>query len=197
MCCGMDPGADNSVKSLERPGCEKDWDEFVDAFGQAMLQWAGEAGLPDAEAALFVGKLLRWVVGEFHRVADVPELRFRAWLKYCVHSAWCQMIEKEVGEAESKSSGIVRLLLSVASHDDLLRRLDAECIFHRRRMVLAYVRRLVDPDDWEAFYRVILEQQPVGEVAVAMQSRELAVRAAIHRVNQRLNQELQKCDDRF
>jgi DNA-directed RNA polymerase specialized sigma24 family protein len=64
-------------------------------------------------------------------------------------------------------------------------------------MVLAYVRRLVDPDDWEAFYRVILEQQPVGEVAVAMQSRELAVRAAIHRVNQRLNQELQKCDDRF
>lgn len=193
----MDGVSESTAAPLRRPDCEIVWEAFVETYGRLILNWSRDAGLDEGEAAQFAEKLLALLVSDFLRVTREPELRFRAWLKFIVHSAWCRLIESEVGNEGTSSRRIVQLLLSVPAHDELLNRLDDECVLQRRRLVLPRVRALADPEDWEAFYRVILEGQPVEEAAQEMERGELVVRAAVYRVAQRLNQELKNCHERF
>ncbi len=176
---------------------ESEWGAFVDTFGRVMLEWSQRAGLTLEEAADFTGAMLELIVAEFRRVAGDPELRFRPWLKYVTHAAWCKLMEALVGDGESEPTPIVRLLVSIDAHDELLRVLDEESVFQRRRAILPRIRMATDSTEWEAFYRSVLEGLSPSDVAAMMQTSDLAVHAAIHRVGHQLEDELRRWNEQF
>lgn len=193
----MESVAESLLPLPQRPPSESEWPAFVDIYGRLILDWSRRSGLSPHEAADFTGQLLRHMAEEFVRVVPGTELRFRPWLKYAAHSAWCKLMESQVDHAESSPSSIVRLLLSVEAHDELLRLLDDECVQQRRRAILPHVRIAVDPADWEAFYLSILEGLAPFEVASRMQTSDLAVHAAIHRVGRVLHDELHRWNEQL
>jgi DNA-directed RNA polymerase specialized sigma24 family protein len=129
-------------------------------------------------------------------VASEPKLKFRGWLQYAIHAAWCKLMERRVGDGgKSQNSPAVSLLLSVEAHDNFMKAMDAECTNQRRREVLPRIQTLCDPSDWEAFYFVALAGNSPAEAAEQMECSEFAVRIGMHRVDSLLQQELQKIEE--
>ena len=192
----MDPAVDSPPAAAARPASESDWGAFVDAYGRAMLDWLRQSGLSNAESEALTRNLLQLMAREFRQVVREANFRFRAWLNYAAHAAWCRLMETQVDESGADPSPALALLLSVEAHDAFLKAMDAECSHQRRCEVLPRVRPQADPADWEAFYLAVLEGVGVEEVATRLRSAELAVHAAVYRVGKLLRQELHALEER-
>ncbi len=184
------------VAPAVRPAAESSWDGFVDWYGRCILDWFRQSELPRADADALARDLMRLLAREFTPVLSEPTLRFRGWLQYAAHSAWCKLMEGRVGDSgKSKCSPVVSLLLSVDAHDSLMKALDAECSNQRRREALPRIQAAADGTDWEAFYLVALEGNSPAEAAEQMDCSEVAVRVGAHRVHAMLQQELQRLEE--
>jgi DNA-directed RNA polymerase specialized sigma24 family protein len=186
----------NQIAQPVRPPAENSWDAFVDWYGRSILDWFRQSGLTQADADALVRGLMPHLAREFRQIAKEPTLRFRSWLQFAAHDAWCKLMDGRVADgASGKDSPAVTQLLSVEKHDAFLKAMDAECTSQRRREVLPRAQASVDAPDWEAFYLVALEGDSIGEAAEQMQCSEIAVRAGAFRVARWLRQELQKLED--
>jgi DNA-directed RNA polymerase specialized sigma24 family protein len=189
----MEPAA--ATPPAARPPAESDWGAFVDAYGRALLDWLRGRDLPRADMDWLVKHLLHGIGREFTPIIGEPSVRFRAWLQYATHTAWCKLMEGSTGVGHGQSGPVTALLMSMEAHDALLKAMDNECNHQRRREVLPRVQPQLEPADWEAFYAVVLENQSPAEVAAQMEGSELAVHAAVHRVNCLLQAELHRLEE--
>ncbi len=179
-----------------RPRPESGWDAFVDWYGRAILDWFRQTKLNQSEADNLVRGLMQHFAREFAKVSSEPSLRFRAWLQYAAHAAWCKLMDEWMSKNDKeRASPIVAFLLSVDAHDEFLKAIDAECFSQRRREVLPIVQTRADTADWEAFYLVVLDGQTVQDAAEQMECSEIAVYASMRRVDKMLQQELQKLEE--
>ncbi len=192
----MDPLVESPPSTPTRPASESDWGQFVDAYGRAILDWLRQTGLATAEADVLTRHLLQFMAREFGQIARERDVRFRAWLNYAAHAAWCGLMETRVDDLGGEQSPALALLLSVEAHDTFVAMLDAECSHQRRREVLPRVQPQAEPADWEAFYLVVLEGVPVPEVATRLNCTELAAHAALYRVGKLLRQEMQTLEEK-
>src|SRR5687768_15098138 len=94
----MDPVAATSPPPPARPLSESDWGAFVDAYGRATLDWLRQSGLSTTEAETLTRELMRQMRREFNQIANEPNVRFRAWLNYAGHAAWCRLMETRVDD---------------------------------------------------------------------------------------------------
>jgi len=179
-----------------RPAAESNAGAFVEAYGFALLAWFRGGDLQRDEADALARDLLQMMVREFAVIAAEPAARFRGWLQYAGHKAWCRLMEERVESAGgSPASDGANVLLSVEAHDIFLKSLDAECWVQRRREALNRVRDRADPADWEAFSLAILDGQSPADVAEVLQGSELAVHAASFRVRRLLGEELRVIEE--
>jgi DNA-directed RNA polymerase specialized sigma24 family protein len=184
------------VAPAGRPAAENSWDAFVDWYGRSILDWFRASALSTKDADVLVREIMQLLAREFAKVASEPKLKFRGWLQYAIHAAWCKLMERCVGDGgKSQNSPVVALLLSVEAHDNFMKAMDAECTIQRRREVLPRIQALADPADWEAFYFVALERNSPAEAAEQIVCSEFAVRIGMHRVDSLLQQELQKIEE--
>src|SRR5262245_32293012 len=155
-----------SMPSPTRPPAESSWPAFVASYGRAILEWFRQSGLPAAETESLVRDLMQWLGREFIQVSAESALRFRPWLQYAGHLAWCKVMESRVDSTgKENATPEQNLLLSEDSHDSFLKSLEDECTHQRRCEVLPRVQAAADATDWELFYGVVLEQIPDTEVA--------------------------------
>jgi hypothetical protein len=161
-----------------------------------ILEWFHLTELPPTEVHSVVRDILTSLYGEFATVSRSADLKFRSWLQFAAHAAWCQLMESrvEAGGDELAQSNLA-LLLSVEAHDGFLKTLDAECDRQRRGEVLHRVKPIVPQGDWEAFFRVILQNQPVTEAAHDLQCKPTAVCFALFRVQNALHSELARLEE--
>jgi hypothetical protein len=192
----MDPVATPSPPASARPPSEASWDGIVDTYGRAILDWLRQSGLSTDEADALAGDLMQGLAQEYRQVERESNLRFRAWLNYAGHAAWCRLMETRVDDLGEQQSPTLTLLLSVEAHDEFLKMLDAECSHQRRREVLPRIPPLCDPADWEAFYLVVLEGAQPADIAGHLGRGELAVHAALYRVGKLLRQEMQVLEEK-
>lgn len=194
----MDAPANRSSPSTLRPACESDWSAFADAYGWTVVAWFRQSGLPVADSTRLARELLTTLRGEFTKVATEASLKFRPWLQYAGHLAWCRLMDCYTEQADpNAASPIADFLLSTKAHDDFLKLLDAECTHQRRRDLLVRIQGQVDPLDWDVFYRSVLLGMADDAVAAEFQGTPAAARAAAYRVHRALTQELQQMDERY
>src|SRR5947208_257514 len=77
----------------ERSAAETHWDDFVDGYGRAIVEWFRMAGLPPGDVRELVRELMALLAKEFNDVAGAPGLRFRAWLQFAGHQVWAGLAE--------------------------------------------------------------------------------------------------------
>jgi hypothetical protein len=181
-----------------RPPAESNWPVFAATYGRAILDWFRQAELSPPQIESLVRDLMQWFGREFPQVSAEPSLKFRPWLQYAGHAAWCRLMESRVNAVgKDNATPEQNLLLSEASHDSFLKALEAECSHQRRREVLPRVQASADPTDWEVFYGVVLEGIPESDVAAQVQGTKRSVRAAVFRVYRTLEDELKRVEELF
>lgn len=181
-----------------RPPAEANWPDFVDTYGRVILEWFREAGLPEPDVESLVSLLLICLGREFAQYSAQQSLRFRTWLQAAGRAAWGELIKGKIKASNPhRPSPVNDLLLNEAAHDEFLKALDAECAHQRRREVLPRVQAVADPTDWDSFYRVVLADVPVGEVAAEARCPSHSIRAAVFRVYRMLEDQYQRADELY
>jgi DNA-directed RNA polymerase specialized sigma24 family protein len=177
-----------------RPTAETDWPSFINSYGRVTLAWFRQSGIPLNDIQSVVGDFLTALYREYLAVAAEPALKFRSWLQFAAHTAWCDVLENKT-QGESDTSPKAALLVSTEAHDQFLNALDAECSRQRRAEALRRVQPEVDSADWEAFAQTVLQQRPLADVAAEFQCDDSAIRAALYRVRSRLRQEYLRMEE--
>lgn len=188
----VDPTPARALSQPPRPAAEGTWPQFVESYGRAILEWFRQMGLPRTEIQGFVGQIFGHLAAQYIQVISDPALRFRAWLQYAGHSAWCHLMETQVETANGTpdNSPKLTLLLSVEAHDMFLQALDKECTHQRQRDVLLRLAKAIEPADWRCYAHAILLGRSPTEIATEQGSPEIAVHAAVYRVQTALQTEL-------
>src|ERR1051326_9097121 len=164
----MQPAAEPPPVAARLPG-ESEWGAFVDTYGRALLACLRQRALPRDQAGALARQLLHEMAREFAGIVGEPSVRFRAWLQYAAHTAWCRLMEgRSEGVGETQGDPTLALLLSMEAHDALLKVLDNECSHQRRREVLPRAQSQADGGEWEVFYALVLENQLPMDVAAQM-----------------------------
>jgi DNA-directed RNA polymerase specialized sigma24 family protein len=177
-----------------RPTAETDWPAFIDSYGRVALVWFRQSGLPLEELHAVMGDFMTALHREYRAVAEEPALKFRSWLQFAAHAAWCYVMENKT-QGESDPSPKAALLASVEAHERFLSALDDECSRQRRAEALRRVHPEVEGADWEAFSLAVLQQKPLAEVASDFQCDDSAIRAALYRVRSRLQKEYLRMEE--
>ena len=81
------------TKSRARPLAETDWPAFIDSYGRVALAWFRQSGLPLEDLHSLLSDFLTALNREFRVVAEEPALKFRSWLQFGAHAAWCHVLE--------------------------------------------------------------------------------------------------------
>ncbi|HLW66413.1 MAG TPA: hypothetical protein VKS79_13955 [Gemmataceae bacterium] len=179
-----------------RPLAETDWPAFIDSYGRVALAWFRQSGLPLEDLHTVTGDFLKALSREFRAVAEEPTLKFRPWLQFAAHAAWCDVLEKKTApEEQDQESPKSALLVSMDAHDEFLQAFDNECTRQRRAEALRQVQSVAEPADWEAFSQAVLQQKPLADVAAEFQCEDTAIRAALYRVGMRLREEYVRMEE--
>jgi DNA-directed RNA polymerase specialized sigma24 family protein len=177
-----------------RPVAETDWPAFIDSYGRVALRWFRRSGLPLDDLHSVAGDFLIALHREYRAVSAEPALKFRSWLQFAAHAAWCDVLENKT-QGESDASPKAALLVSVEAHDQFLNALDAECSRQRRAEALRRVQPKVDAADWEAFAQAVLHQKSLAAVAADFGCEDSAIRAALYRVRARVQAEYLRMEE--
>lgn len=153
----------------EAPGDDAAWAEFVRIYGEAVMGWCLAYGLQDADAADVAQDVLVrfWKhVGSFRYD---PSKRFRGYLRRIVTSALSDRHGRIHEERALATSGEFRVLFeSLQAREDLVARIEAAYDMELFDLARQDVRSRVQPQTWEAFRMLAVEQRPAKDVAAML-----------------------------
>ena len=163
------------------------WDLLARLYGPLIYSWGRRQGLQNADAAdlvqtVFVSVWRGLLKFSFER----PDATFRGWLRIITRNAVLELSRKKPVELiagehlQQWPDPATELTVIESSNEDLFRQLP--------QRALEIVRDLVDATTWDAFWRVVVDDQPVNEVAQSLAMSAGAVRQAKYRVLLRLRE---------
>jgi RNA polymerase sigma-70 factor (ECF subfamily) len=177
----------------EAPGDAAAWGEFEHRYGPLIFSWCRHWGLQPEDAQDVVQDVLLALVKQMPGFVYDPKRRFRGWLNRVAHGAWCDFLRaRQRAGAGSGDSGVLDRLLSEAARVDLEQRLEQN--FDRELLTLAAeeVRRHVQPQSWQAFELMEIQQLSAAEAGERLGMKPGAVFMAVSRVRERLRAEIRR-----
>jgi RNA polymerase sigma-70 factor (ECF subfamily) len=196
----------------------KDWDdqtswrEFFDTYWRLIYGVARKAGLTDAEAQDVVQEALLAVARKMPGFTYDPAVdSFKGWLVRITRwkiadqfrkrsagvqaSAWPVALRRRNPlnrELQPRTDTIERV--ADPANFDLQAIWDGEWEAHQLHTALARLKRRVKPELYEMFYLHVLKEQPVREVARALNVSAAQVYLAKHRLGALLRRELRNLE---
>jgi RNA polymerase sigma factor (sigma-70 family) len=163
---------------------EAAWRTFLRRYKPVIERWCRGRNLQptdiDEVAETVVVKLFESI-----QTYDPARGRFRSWLKAVVNNAVSNELRRRAcrpGDVARGSDSAADALQAVPEPaDDLARELD-EKIDRDLQSALADVQGRVEPHEWEAFRRKVMEGKAAEEVATQLGLARSAVYKAVHRV---------------
>jgi RNA polymerase sigma-70 factor (ECF subfamily) len=174
------------LNRLRRPGDPEAWAQFVQLYTPLLYRWAEQLGLGPAEAADLVQDVFVTLL------KTIPEFRydrrrsFRAWL--------CTLVRNRFRDVRRKHAPVP----AGSGLDDLARAADpaveideTEYRHYLADRALQLAKRDFAPDTWRAFWGVVVDGRPAGDVADELGMSVNAVYLARGRVLRRLREALE------
>ena len=177
-----------SLLARARSRDDRAWEKLVELYAPLVYFWCRRSHIPHQDIADVVQDVFRAVVCGIdsfkkERAGDT----FRGWLRTVTRSKISDHFRRQRRTPLPGGSD----LSPAAPADDADEEFDEEtaerALFFRG---LDVIRDQFEPHVWEAFWRVVVEDQSVADVAQALGMRPGTVRVAKCRVLQRLRQEL-------
>jgi RNA polymerase sigma-70 factor (ECF subfamily) len=172
------------------------WRTLCDLYGPLVYCWARKAGVAQHDVPDIVQEVFRVVathLGRFRR--DRPGDTFRGWLITLTRTeilAFYRKRSREQVRAEGGTDANVRLqqIADLTQFDADLNRPEV-MLPERHRLVrrcAELIQRDFDPRTWQAFWRSVIEEHDVTEIAAELKMTANAIRQARFRVLQRLRE---------
>lgn len=191
------PGATSlSLLGRVRHGEPEAWEKLVDLYGPLVYGWCRQSGLPSDDAADVVQEVFAAVashVGRFRR--DRPGDSWRGWLWTIARNKIIDHFRRLAKQphAPGGTDAQRRLAQVPAQPPEIVATTGGDSpkgngTEHR---ALELVRAGVEPRTWQAFWRVVVDEQPVADVAQELGMSVRAVYEAKYRVRRRIRQELE------
>lgn len=176
---------------LTRPGPfdERAWQEFVDHYAPLIFRWCRQHGLQESDAEDVTQQVMLKLATRLPTFSYDPSKSFRGWLRTLTYHAWVDFLGDQTDRG-SGDTGVWRLLTSVESRDDLLKRIDDEFDLELVELAMARVRERVEPGTWDAFRMTAIEGVPAAEVARTLGKQVATVYVSRQNVQRMLQAEL-------
>lgn len=175
------------------------WSDFLERYTRVFFAWFRHWGVdPAIMEDVFQETTIR-VLGDIRMFEHRRDGSFRAWLHVLARNAWQQLIR----DAERAGAGHkAKFWLAVKSRQldtnkaerhlielfDLMATRELVDLAHSR------VRLRVDPEIWETYRLVVLQQTPVPEVLAAQEITAAALYNRIYRVRKLLKEEMDRLE---
>ncbi|MFN0060724.1 MAG: RNA polymerase sigma factor [Planctomycetota bacterium] len=169
------------------------WTRLVQLYAPLVCYWCRQARLPEHDLADVTQEVFKAVASH---VAGFQTLEqrgsFRGWLRVITRNKvhdYYRRREREpraIGGSEAHLQLVALPVAELASSDG------SEEKAHRRlfRQALAAIQAEFEDRTWQAFWRVVVDDRPVSDVAAELGMRPGTVRVCKSRVLHRLRQEL-------
>jgi RNA polymerase sigma-70 factor (ECF subfamily) len=180
---------------LTRPGPidERAWREFVDHYAPVIFRWCQRNGLQETDAEDVTQQVMLKLATHLPAFSYDPTKSFRAWLRTLTHHAWVDFLADR-SHRGSGDTGVWKVLASVESRDELLKRIEEEFDLELVEIAVARVRERVDPGTWDAFRMTAIDGLPAAQVARALGKKVATVYVARQNVQRMLRAELAACE---
>jgi RNA polymerase sigma-70 factor (ECF subfamily) len=180
-----------SLLNLARERDGAAWERLIALYTPLVYFWCLRTSLPEQDIPDVVQDVFRAVVGGLTSFRKQREGdTFRGWLRTITRSKLSDAFRRRGrspaapgGSAMQRRADEVEAL----SDDDPEEQTAEQELFFRG---LESIRNQFQPHVWDAFWRVVVEEQSVADVAQALNMRPGTVRVAKCRVLQRLRQQL-------
>jgi RNA polymerase sigma-70 factor (ECF subfamily) len=167
------------------------WRRLARLYGPLVYGWCRRVGLRPVDAEEVLQEVFLTVarrIDDFRR--DRPGDTFRGWLRGITRNKLGDWMRRQARQehAVGGSEALQRLLATPAADDDELH--DPEAIRALHRRALEAVRAEHEERTWQAFWRVVVEEQAPAAVAAALGLSRNAVYVARSRILRRLREVL-------
>ena len=176
------------------------WGDVVSLYSPLVYCWCRRSRIADQDILDIVQEVFQAVainIKKFRK--DRAGDSFRGWLRTITRNKIIDFyrrqaqVDSAIGgtDAQIRISGIPEVLSDNDEHDEDTRAAE-HALFHR---ALELIRSEFQPQTWQAFWRVVVDECTPNEVADELNMRPGAVRVAKSRVLQKLRQRLGDIDD--
>ena len=182
-----------SLLARARQRDDRAWEKVVELYAPLAYFWCRRAHVAEQDIPDVVQEVFRAVVvgiDTFRK--ERPCDTFRGWLRTVTRSKLSDHFRAR-GKAPAVPGGsdmqhrIAQLPAATDEEPDAAEESAERALFFRG---LETIRDQFEPRTWEAFWRVVVDEEPVSDVARALAMRPGTVRVAKCRVLHRLRQEL-------
>lgn len=180
-----------SLLNLARERDNAAWERLIELYTPLVYFWCRRTSLPEQDIPDVAQDVFRAVVAGLASFRKQREGdTFRGWLRTITRSKLSDAFRRRGrtlaapgGSAMQRRAEEVEAL----NDDDPAEQTAEQELFFRG---LESIRSQFEPHVWDAFWRVVVEEQSVADIAAALQMRPGTVRVAKCRVLQRLRQQL-------
>ena len=174
-----------------RRGEEQAWHRLMDMYLPLVYRWCQRQSLQDADMLDVGQEVLHRVarnLGQFRR--ERPEDTFRGWLRQITRNAISdhyRRLRKEPAGQGGSTAQVDQANVSAPEFDDTPASLADEIqVLYSR--VVSLVRSEFSEQDWQAFYKVMVDKFSPTEVAEALEISRNQVYLAKSRIQRRLRE---------
>lgn len=168
------------------------WHRLVNLYSPLVYRWCRQAGLQDADCVDLGQEVFRAVarkLGDFRR--DRAGDSFRGWVRAITRNKLRDHFRAQAAAAEPVGGSTARDVLGQipdTADDSAAEPLREETALLYRR-ALDLIAAEFEPQTWQAFWRVAVEDQKPADVAQALGVTPNAVYLATSRIRRRLREE--------
>jgi RNA polymerase sigma-70 factor (ECF subfamily) len=192
-----EPGSTStSLLGRVRAGEADAWEKLVDLYGPLVYGWCRQSGLQGEDAADVVQEVFAAVASRIDRFRrDRPGDTWRGWLWTITRNKVLDHFRARAKQPQAPGGTDAQVLLGqVPAQPPELPRADEALSPDKtpdEYRALQLVRAGVEDRTWRAFWRVVIDGQPVADVADELEMSVRAVYEAKYRVRRRIRQELE------
>lgn len=151
-----------------RAGEREAWDRLVRLYGPLVYCWCRQRLLPEEDAEDVVQEVFRAIARGIQEFQATPDGSFRGWLWTITRHQIADHYRRQQGQPQAAggSEAHARLQEMPERLDDSEPELSAAAILVRR--ALAMIQPEFKEKSWQAFWRVVMEDQQPADVAESL-----------------------------
>lgn len=175
------------------------WRDYLERYTRLFYAWFRRWGVdPQIMEDALQETMLR-VLGNMKSFERQREGSFRAWLKTVAHSSWKELVsdsKRQLGQRDADPVLASQWIYnqSQLSEESLLMLFEEWATEEVLNLACSRVRRRVDPETWETYLRVTLENQSVESVIAQAGIPAGKVYSRLFRVRRMLEEEITDID---
>ena len=176
------------------------WGEFVARYTRLFVLWFRRWGVDPHTMEDLIQETLVRVLGDIRHFQRRKHGSFRAWLKTLAHNSWNQLMadtERQLAQrtpADPARAQNWAVLSSKNAENHLMQLLDELATQELLSMAHSRVRQRVDPQTWQTYQKILIDQVPISQVADSLQIPASQIYSSIFRVKRMIREELSELD---